>query len=180
MEENQIDIDIETSENVSVEVEEANVEIELNDNEIEAFKEKLSETFDTMNPAFKNLNQIENKIDQDVPNENYSNNPELHKLKLWRNQTLVTVDIKITKPALIKGRKMPNYGESLIDRIEIYPKSNKRREKKIINLVKEIKRYNQPVLNGNLTRKYLKLKRLINERSEFYNLKIETTQLVRL
>ena len=175
MEENQIDIEIETPETANVEIDEANVEVELDDNEIEAFKEKLSETLDTMNPAFKNLNQIENKIDQDVTNENYSNNSKLHKLELWRNQHMVTVDIKLTKPALKKRRKMPNYGESLIDRIEIYPKSNKRREKKIINLVKEIKRYNQPVLNGNLTRKYLKLKRLINERNEFYNLKIETT-----
>ena len=138
-------------------------------------KQILSETFDSEAPAFEDSNNIKEEINQDVPNEDHSNNSEFYKLEVWKNQPLAIEDIKLMKPVLTNERKIPNYVESLINSIEIYPNSNKKREKQIIKLVEEIKRYNKPILNGILTRKYLKLKRLVNERSEFYNLKIEST-----
>ena len=68
--------------------------------------------------------------------------------------------------------------ESLIKKIELFPRSNHTREIKITRLVKQIRQNDMSVLTSSLKRKYLNLKRLLNERKSVSNIRREPYYLL--
>ena len=124
----------------------------------------LNQLSDDLNETNEDSNETETPLFEPCPQ---ANDPIFQFTKPKNNKKPLTVKkTKFERPtsSKVNNKRMPKYIESILNGIETYPSSKNHREIKINRLVKDIKKFGNSMLTGKIANKYLRLKRLLNQR----------------
>ena len=134
----------------------------LNDSDLDSYTEPLLKSIKSINLILKDLEKI--NVNQSMKSQDgYSTDDDFRRF--------------VRQPSRKERNTLRNI-ESLIKKIELFPRSNHTREIKITRLVKQIRQNDMSVLTSSLKRKYLNLKRLLNERKSVSNMRREPYYLL--